>query len=302
MACGGSLKRIIGTRGQFFVGVKECFELEANEQLVKIEVLCGQVMERIRFTTNRGRLSRWIGEANLSVAPRLICMQSDEKSFRDPSQRYIVGFFGSESSAGLLSFGIIVRFVKKQNIFSYKWVGTNEKSEDNGCDEKLLQRDKEVAIIEFAMLLKIRRNHLLDALSRSLKFARNLWQPQKNMDLKTVFILSNLQVIQKLTSWYFESIAFRLPRAIEEMSILKLDQSLRYQGRIKRQQYKSKTQSKDIFSESDTMLKIRSKRSHVQLDITNKNRDYYSKLINLSRTEVYFQDSIGNDNSKVLIS
>ena len=327
MACGGNMKIVVGTRGQYYVGIKESFELNSEEQLVKIEVICGQFMERIRFSTNRGRISKWMGES-LSIAPRRITL-GESLIQNDPLRKYIVGFFGKASSSRLLSLGVIVRIVTKQNIFSYKWLGTNsqmcqdkyvrdKKDRDippifmkKDKDSSLFSQDQNTACLEFSSLMKLRSDHIFHALNKSINFSHRLWRlSHKHSKFDFLKPLSKLQIIIGLTTWYFEALAFRLK---DEMSAVTNNNN---RTRRLKNKIKSKTQHinliktikigiKELKNESDTLFgtcekwdkeqmkemqtNIIEKRSRI--DLSNKNRDFYGKLIGKAHNNVCFEES-----------
>ena len=295
------------------MGSKECFELKQEEQLVRVELVCGHVLERIRFSTSRGRVSRWIGETKLSIAPRLITIQSDDPITSDPCKKYIVGFFGKESSTRLLSIGIIVRNVTKQNIFSYEWIGTND-DDLIGTDSEgitISQKDKETASMEFASLQKLRFEFVQNALDRSILLARKLWRiPDRNSESSHLKPFTKLNILRKLVCWYFESIAFRLPLIAPNEEADKNEE--------RKIQNEWKTKPTDVLLEkiqeniralnleskmiTDEAVNQRLTSSHEnikslklgRIDISNMNRDYYRKLIEQAQAEVCFRASSGD--------
>ena len=119
---GGKQVIMAGARGQCNVGLRQCFEVEEDEHIVKVEVVCGETtLECIRFSTSSGRASVWYGEKNLSVASQIIALRC--KAEEDPMNKnssHMTVFFGAEEtlSSKILSFGVIARKVTKFNIFS----------------------------------------------------------------------------------------------------------------------------------------------------------------------------------------
>ena len=249
VASGGGRQHEIGMRGQCFVGITETFELKPEEQLVKVEVVAGEVLERMRFFTSRGRVSSWLGEQNLSIAPQLIHLKTHHGISQDPLCSYIIGFHGTESTARLLSIGIIIRSVKRQHIFSYDWIGKESMNvaqepstrvKDTG--EKMLS---DVAV-EFSNLVRLRSQDLKRALNRSLKLAKRLWRLPCD---KSHSCLSKHRIVIHLARWIFEALARRLPNLAKE-------DKKQNNGRV-----------------------------NFGIEVSNKVKDYYSRLIQKARQE-----------------
>lgn len=225
--------------------MKECFELDPEEQLIRVDALCGEFIEQIRFFTSHGKISPWIGERISNDRTQVFQMRSHKK-LMDPLESYIVGFFGSEQAKRLNNIGIIVRHVNNQNLFSYKWIDSNNDEVKRKNAEK-----------EFHKLCEIRTERLHISLERSKVFARHMWQNRG----QEVEPLTRLSILSQLTKWYFNSIAFRLP--VNSDTIRR--GSIRKEG-----SFKYHTRATTVSS----------------LDLTCKNTLYYTDLLNYARAKI----------------
>ena len=217
-------EREMGKFGSISAGYQEVFTLEPEEQLVGIEVCYGSVIERIRFFTSGRRKSGWIGK-RISPTPhtkRLTANSQNIEGVLYPEDKYIVGFHGFYTRMRIVGLGIISRVVTKQYVFSYYWIGDNEKEEQlqltagrAGAEEEGGGVVEEVggksrSGLEFSYLVRMRRSDIESALDRAEDFARRLWTDRSISSHWTLGVFSKFRVVSKMTSWFLEAAAFRL--------------------------------------------------------------------------------------------
>ena len=229
-----SSERELGKFGCFSVGIRESFKLRSEEQLTGVEISAGSVLERIRFLTSSGRVSKWIGK-KISATPHVEKLRAGSADLTKrgvlyPEDKYIVGFWGWESKTRLVGLGIVNRVIIKQYVFSYYWLKEGEDGggggakieEENENENKNNSGGKIDPGKEFASIVRMRRSDVESALLRSENFARHLWTSRTVAMDWSLGCLSKFQAVSALTKWFFEAAAFRLVKSFSSGEAEKL--------------------------------------------------------------------------------
>lgn len=186
------------------------FELESSEgeRLVGIEGTISHTIECIRFHTNKGRSSEWIGKA-VYGARFLIGSTAPGKS-----REFIIGLHGRIGVNAIGSIGGVLRTITDYGVFSNCWQHRpfiEERADRQGnVEEAELEQVETQQQKQFARVLAMRRSDVMHAAQRSFKLALCL-----RYDPTTPAALRSVNAAVALSHWYFEATNKRL---------LKLDQ------------------------------------------------------------------------------
>ena len=175
---------------------------DANgERLATVEGIAGRVIGRVRFITNRGRVSPWYGKNDygdrflLGVAPGKAC-ENDA----------IVGLCGRATRQTVDALGVVVRHVTQTHVFSNCW-SSRVLGDGDGEEGAVEER-------QFATVLRMRSADVQTALARSQMLARRLRSSEfkGGRDQEAV---GSVELAFRLSCWLFEGLArglVRLPR------------------------------------------------------------------------------------------
>ena len=181
------------------------FELESadGERLVGIEGSISHTVECMRFHTNKGRTSEWIGQAIYGV--RFLIGSTKPGTSRE----FIIGLHGKMGINAVGSIGGICRRITDFGVFSNCW--QHRPFVEERADRKGNLEANEVEQIEtqqqkqFARVLAMRRSDVLNAAQRSFKLALCL-----RYDPNTPTGLRSTNIAVAISRWYFESANKRL--------------------------------------------------------------------------------------------
>jgi hypothetical protein len=171
-------------------GQRHLFELHEDEALYQIEGVAGRCVNRLRFRTTLGRVSRWYGKLEMGERFTL----GGDADAGDT----IVGVCGRHSPSSLDAIGAVIRHTKKVNIFSDCWLPAEQELGHDGA----MVNQGSIVEEQFAHILRMRACDVEVALERSQELAKRMWRTSNH----TPTSLGNLEMIRKVSSWLFEAL------------------------------------------------------------------------------------------------
>jgi len=182
---------------------------DPEERLVVVEGFARDdiVGGKLRFRTNRGRVSPWYGQGVAGRKFRLEAIASKATEV----DAFIVGFHGFSTTSGLISLGIVVRKVEKKNMFSRCWL--DRKWLDPTINDvvvlkqhkRVLEEQDRLHAAQFRNVLQMRMSELYALLARSVSLAKRMRYGRGIPDA-----LSSVCVSAGMMRWLFNALSNRL--------------------------------------------------------------------------------------------
>lgn len=96
-----------------------------SEKLCGVQVVFGDILERICFITSAGTTSPWYGERLTSTAVT-VSLPSALAEGSDPHRHYVIGLAGASAGGQILSLRLLMRKVEGSTVLSHMWPGPDD--------------------------------------------------------------------------------------------------------------------------------------------------------------------------------